>query len=214
MKNKNLITTVFFLFIFLVSFSIELDAQRRGTKKRTRTDKNEDSRSSRRDRDDYDVSTWKDNLYYEFHMGNIGLGGSQFFMAFKPTVGYSVNKYISANLGLKGAYLFVNNFNGQADESLFDWGIAPALRFKINETFYLQGEYSYNANNTAIGRLDDPTKRFKLKKWAPFIGGGYLSGIGPNKFGIEVLFVADNEIRDLSILTDVVEFWFGFYRNF
>jgi hypothetical protein len=90
--------------------------------------------------------------------------------------------------------------------SSFSYGIYPYARFKISESIYVKGEYVYY--NIDGGNGDN------AKPWVPFLGGGYMSGFGPWKFGLELLLIVRDSDRDSFFNGDLFEYTFGATYNF
>ncbi len=197
---KNIIS-ISLLVIFFLAFSTDVDAQRKRSKKKTtKTETKKRSRSSR-DRDENKVK-FTDRLNYDINVGNISLNNG-FGITLKPSVGYKFTERLSAGLALRAFYNFVN-IRGGDDLSLFSYGPSVYGRFKVSEQFYFQGEYSSMSYDA--GPNGD---RFSAK--SPMFGGGYLSGFGPWKFGIQLLFVVDEDFRDIE---NTIDYWFSFSYNF
>lgn len=188
--TKKLIS-IALLTVFMMLTVTEAEAQRRSKKRSTDRSERSTERSSRRDEDTEKISL-KDRITYDIMIGNVGFNqGFQFSGKF--AAGYKPIERLTLGAGLKPYYEFVNliqnpNQPSDSDYSLFSYGIYPYARFLVAEQFYLKGEYnffSYDSRNS--GRI---SRNF------PLVGGGYASGFGPWKFGIEVLFAVSNEGRD------------------
>lgn len=190
--------------IFFASIATEMDAQRRSSKKRSSDRSERSDRRSSRDRDtDEDKVSLKDRLYYEIPLGNINFN-SGFSISLKPSVGFKATERLSAGLGMRTFYYFINN-RGFDDESYLFYGPALFGRFKVTQDIYIQAEYDYNSyqfNNNAD------------RRWigTPLVGLGYSSGYGPWKYGLQLLFILDNEIRDIE--NSVVDYWININYNF
>ena len=187
----KILRTLFVLLIF-VFIADSIDAQRRRT-------------SSRRDRYEPQESI-EDKLRCSISLGNFSFG-SGFFISSKRQGAYKVQDFLSVGLHGKLFYNFVNVFNGD-DFSLFDAGVGPLARIHVAEGFYLQGEYSYTSfdfpPNSAVSRES---------YFYPLVGGGYTSGGGGRwSYGLHVLFVADEEVRDIQ--QESIEYWIDFHYRF
>lgn len=183
--------TLLFLLLFIF-IADTMDAQRRRT-------------SSRRDRYEPQES-FEDKLGYSISFGNFSFG-SGFFISSKLQGIYKVQDFLSVGLHGELYYNFVNVFNGD-DFSLFDAGVGPLARVHVAEGFYLQGEYSYTS-------LDFPPNSTLSREsyLYPLIGGGYTSGGGGRwSYGLHVLFIANEEVRDVK--GESVEYWIDFHYRF
>jgi len=191
--------------MFFLTIVTESEAQRRSSKRRSsdRTEKRsrDESRTSR----DGDTETLglADRLYYEIPLGNIGFSNG-FNISLKPSVGYKFTERLSAGLGIRTFYQFVNRPAGFDDESFLFYGPAVFGRFKITEEIYIQGEYDYNSY--ASSNVD------RFWQGSPLVGLGYTSGYGPWKFGIQVLFITDDDVRNIE--GNTIDYWFTFSHNF
>ncbi len=187
MKKIKIIFAVFVLTIFIVD---SLDAQRsRRSRDRNRTEQE-------------DKLSFSERINYEIRIGNIGFG-SGFGIDLKPSVGVKFNKYLTVGAGFRYDYEFINQPFGQEDLSFSSYGPFALLRAKVHQSFYLQGEY--NLVNFDLGNSRQ-TQGF------PAIGGGYVQGGDNWKYNIELLFVADDFVRDINNTS--IEFWFTFSKNF
>lgn len=210
MNTKHLISL--FLVVFcMISIMPDLEAQRRGTKKRESrdTDTTERSRSSRdRDSDEYTVAL-RDRLIYDIQLGQLGFSRG-FTISAKGGAAYKFTDRLSLGIGLKTFYYLENNPGSANDISVFNYGPYIYPRFKISEQFYLKGEYyyiSFDNDPFNTGNSD------RITEGIPMFGAGYLSGFGPWKFGIELLFIPSDSDRDLYY-GDVFEYMFSFIYNF
>lgn len=203
--KRNFAITLFIL--FFLGFISEAEAQRRSSSSRSSSRSERSSRSADRDQDrDSDTETIgiKDRLYYEIPIGNLNFNGG-FSISGKPSVGYKFTERLSTGLGLRTFYFLVNNPPGFDDQSFLFYGPAVFGRFKITQDIYIQAEYDYNSyqfNSNAD------------RRWVgtPLFGVGYSSGYGPWKYGLQLLFIVDDEIRDLE--NSVVDYWINFSYNF
>lgn len=185
------------ILLFMLLASTEVDAQ----KKKRRPSKVETKETT--SKTEKIPSDFKEKLTYDIMLGNLGFNGG-FVFGMKPAVGYKLTNNLSAGLAAKFTYYFFNRV-GTQDVSFVDYGVGPYLRFKFLNQFYLQAEYDYNSLF-----VDSGQNRFK--RWGPYFGGGYLSGYGDWTFGVQILFVFNNAIRDFN--NQVVEYYFGATYNF
>lgn len=186
MKQLSILTLIL---IFIITGINDVEAQKK--RRKSRTDKTED----------VNRTSFTENIYYDIKIGNFGIGSS-FQIATKPVVGYKFTKLLSANLAFENRYTFINSTTS-SDQSFFDFAVGPGVRLKVSETIFLGAEYLYNS-------IDLGNARFNA--WGTGIGGGYFSGYGDWKFGIEVMFMLNDNIRDIEGL--VGDYWFGATYNF
>ncbi|HOY13912.1 MAG TPA: hypothetical protein PLY70_12265, partial [Saprospiraceae bacterium] len=131
MKRINQSCMVLFSTLFLVLiFAMDIQAQRTPTT----------TRSRRPSREVEPTPSFTEKLNYEIKVGNIGFGGNTFGLAVKGNVGYKVFEKLSAGVGLRTNFTYLNYPTGLQDESGFDFGGFGYLRGKITKTIYLQGE--------------------------------------------------------------------------
>ena len=208
MKMHKIFTAVFILF-FLIGAATEADAQRRGTRQRD-TD-SERSRSSRDKDSDKESIPLSDRLIYDIHIGQLGFNQG-FQISMKGGSAYKFNDMFSLGLGLKTFYYAINNPGTSNDGSIFDYGVYLYPRVKLSEQFYIKGEYYYISKDFDFNNTGNAERR---TKGVPLIGAGYLSGFGPWKFGLELLYIAaDNETKDFYFYGDFFEYMFTFSYNF
>ena len=118
-----------------------------------------------------------------------------------------MHDFVTVGLSPKLTYVFENRPAGQEDVSIFDYGVGPWTRFKIAETFYLQAEYDFMS-------FDLGNNSPRINESGFLAGLGYLSGFGDWKFGLQLMFVLSNDLRDSSLFNEVVEYYFGATYNF
>lgn len=198
MKSKIGITL---LIIFACFIAADMSAQRNSRSRTSRTERSDRSKSNR---DDTEVISLKDRMAYDIFIGNIGLGQG-FSLSGKVGAGYKLVERFTGGVGGK-FYYFYQNLNGPNNLSSFSYGLFPYARFKISEQIYLKGEYVYF--NIDGGNGDNATP------FVPFIGGGYSSGFGPWKFGIELLLIVKDSDRDAYFNGDLFEYTIGATYNF
>lgn len=198
---------------FLVGINTEAIGQRK-KKKKTRESKTEVVERQNVQ------APWMEKMSYDVRIGNVSLFGPLTRVALKSAASYRINNFLSAGLAAKYEYNFYNNNQSQnpalLDYSWSHFGVGPFVRAKIFQTFYLQAEYDYH-NLATENSVFDEGDRARNQAWSPMIGGGYLSGFGDWVFGIEVLFVGNNEVRDNSIggiTGNVIEYWIAATYNF
>jgi len=204
--------------VFLLSFSSELDAQKRGSKKResketteesSSTSKSSQSRSSRDKDSNTESIPIKDRIIYDIHIGQLGFNRG-FTISAKGGAAYKFSDRFSVGIGLKNYYYLQNNQGSANDISVLNWGPYIYPRFKISEQIYLKAEYyyiSFDNDPFNTGNSD------RINEGIPMFGAGYVSGFGPWKFGLELLFIPSDSDRDLYY-GDVFEYMFSFIYNF
>lgn len=176
----------------------DVDAQ---SKKRRKSRETTESRTRVRGEADEAKPSFSENLNYEIKAGNLGFNNS-FTIAMKPSVGYKFHKYGSAGLGSRFQYTFINR-TGIPDLSFFDVGVFGYARARLSNSIYLQGEYTTYSIDLGGSRKNNAY---------PMFGGGYLNGFGDWTYGLEILFVGQEEARD--DLGQVIEWWFSASYNF
>lgn len=197
----------FLLVVFFSSIALDAEAQRK--RRRSSDDKKENTRRDRRGADEESATSFSSKLIYDINIGNISLANSVFGFSIKPGVGYKLNNRLAGGLGLKYFYTLDGRYD--PDVHINDYGAFAFAKFKITESIYLQGEYSATSFDDVDRRrrgLEDGRKSI----YYPMVGGGYMTGFGNWKSGLQILFIFDEQVRDLSQYP--VEFWFGFTRNF
>ncbi|MEM9548082.1 MAG: hypothetical protein AAGA77_19030 [Bacteroidota bacterium] len=194
----------FLVFVFLITLIDDADAQRRGKKKRRSNDDTEVRSSRDRDDDDFGVS-FTDKLNWEIKPGNINFFNNQLSLSLKSNVGYKFNNTFSAGVGGK---LFYDYFNaiGQNDISAFSYGGLTYVRAKISRELYLQGEYNI-VSFGSVSTIPQETLSY------PTAGIGYMQQGFDWSFGVELLAVLDDFVRDKPQGT-ILEYWINFSKNF
>lgn len=203
MKASKIIFSGVLIVATILMFSLDASAQNRKKRKRP-TERPDDSRKEK------EITPFKDNLIYEIKFGNIALGQST-SIAFKPAVSYPLTDRISA--GLAGKYQFTFfNFQAPMDDEFFsDYGLGLFARGRIIEFIHLQVEYDLNWYQNFIFENNEFNKFFEFFPGL-LVGGGYNSGFGDWTYGLDVLFMATNSLRDRSSFP--FEIYGGFTYNF
>lgn len=184
---KKLLPLISTLLILLITAQ-SLDAQRRRSRRAV-----EESKES---------TSFADKINYEIRLGNIAFG-SGFAIGAKPSVGYKINDYVTVGGTFRLDYEFVNGSFGNQDFSLFSYGPGILARGKFLKNFYVQGEYTF---------LSLDNFEVRNNKSFPSFGVGMVQGGDNWKYNIELMFLADDEIR--NIFGDTIEFWISFSKNF
>lgn len=188
---------------FLFTVVEDVNAQRRGKKKR-RVDTEETDDRRRKDSDDmFMAQSFKDKLNYEIKPGNLFFGTTT-VISFKANVGYNFNRSISAGIGGKYYYLWFSQGNFPS-VSRSDYGGFVYARAKIATQLYLVAEYNLlslgNFNSDVRGNIDYPAA-----------GIGYITPGLDWSMGAELLIVLNSEAREALELP--VEYWLNFSYNF
>ena len=87
----------------------------------------------------------------------------------------------------------------------FSYGPSLYGRFKVANEFYIQTEYDFMS-------YDFGPNADRQNEATPMVGIGYLSGYGPWTFGIQLLFITNNTVRDIE--NSALDYWFSFSYNF
>lgn len=192
MKYSSIAGLIFF--VFLLTFSSEADAQSKRKRPVKRPEKQEKVKDTQNE-----INFFRDQLSYDIKIGNIGFFNG-FSISTKLYAGYKFNDRFSAGIGGK---MFYDQFivRGAPDISYFDRGVFGFARGKVTNEIFIQAEY-------VSMRYD----RFETTVNHPLIGAGYMSGFGRWKFGLELMYIANDLARDLQ--NSVVEYWVGASYNF
>ncbi len=204
MKASKIIFSGVLIVATILMFSLDASAQNRKKRKRP-TERPDDSRKEK------EITPFKDNLIYEIKFGNILLGNVT-SISFKPAVSYKITEHISGGLAAKYQFFFVNNPSPLEDKFYSDYGLGIFARGRIFESIHLQLEYDlnwyYNIDNT------QPLEDIVFYEFFPGVlaGAGYSSGFGDWAYGLDVLFMATNSLRDRTGFP--FEIYGGFTYNF
>jgi hypothetical protein len=155
---------------------------------------------------DDDGNDFIDKTYGELRFGNLGFFNG-LSLSSKLNVGYKFHERFSVGGGMK---IFFNQFVVQnaPDPSLTDLGGFVLARGKITEQIYAQAEYAF----MNYQYYDNFGSKISKSANSPLIGLGYMSGLGKWKFGIELLYIVNEQARDYQ--NSIVEYWFGASYNF
>ena len=175
------------LIVILMASATDVDAQ---VRKRTT--------SKKKSKQKEEQVSLVEKINPEIRFGNLGFFGG-LSVSSKINVGYKLHKRFS--LGGGGKFFYnQSNVNGP---SLFDLGGFLYGRAKIIDELYFQTEYAFMKYDS------DPTA---IKINYPLVGLGYSSGFGKWRFGVELMYIANENAR--SFQNSVVEYWFGASYNF
>jgi len=196
----------FLILTFMICVVDQVDAQRRGKKKR-RTERKETITD--REEELYDGLTLRDKLNTEIKLGNLSFFGNQLSISMKSNVGYKFNKRFSAGIGGKIYYDYINIRNSSDDISNTSFGVLGYARAKLTDQLYVQGEY--NALNLNYLVALNPILQVRETILYPTIGGGYVYQGFNWSSGIEILVPFNDLIRDTA---GIIEYWISFTKNF
>ena len=206
------IISINLLVLFFLMLAVEADAQRRSSRSRSSRTEESDrsrSRSSRARQADEEKIPLRDRIIYDIHIGQLGFAQG-FTISAKGGAAYKFTDRLSLGAGLKTFYFLQNNPGSSQDVSIFNYGPYIYPRFKISEQIYLKAEgymISFDNDPFNTGNSD------RINEFIPMFGAGYVSGFGPWKFGLELLFIPSDSDRDLYY-GDVFEYMFSFIYNF
>ncbi|MFZ1750815.1 MAG: hypothetical protein WAU01_11515 [Saprospiraceae bacterium] len=197
---RSIIISLCLTFIFLLSVSdVESQVRKRPTSTSTRKKKEEKA----------PAISLMEKINPELKFGNLGFFNG-LTISTKVNAGFKFSDRFSAGAGMK---LFYDQYSYTGpDPSVLDIGALFYGRAKITQEIYFQGEYAL------MGYAKDPdgyTIRGYVEKQKvnyPLFGLGYTSGMGKWRFGIELLYIASEQARDIQ--GSVVEYWFGASYNF
>lgn len=191
------------LIVTLMIFSVTVtDAQ-----VRKRTDVS--SRSKKEVKEAIDKKSPFEKINAEILLGNVGFFNG-LSISSKLSAFYKLSDRFALGGGVK---LFYDQYSVIGpDPSVFDYGGFFAGRAKITKDIYFKAEYAFmhyakDPDNYQIRRLYE-----NVSVDYPLFGLGYMSGTGNWRFGIELLYIANETARDIQ--SSVVEYWFGASYNF
>lgn len=196
----------FLIIVFLFAIIDDASAQRRGKKKRPKKEDTERSSSRDRGEDEFESNSFAEKLNYEIKPGNLNFFNNQLSLSLKSNVGYKLNNTFTAGLGGKLFYDYINQFGTSNDISVFSYGGLAYFRAKITQTFYLQGEYNL-VNFGSVSTIPQETLAY------PTAGLGYVQQGYDWSFGLELLAILNDEVRDKP-QGNIVEYWINFSKNF
>ncbi len=160
-------------------------------------------------KDKKDKSEFLDKIGGEIFLGNVGFFNG-LSVSSKLSAGYKLGERFSLGGGLK---LFYDQYSVVGpDPSVFDFGGLLTGKAKITKDIYVKAEYAFMkyAKDPAGYRVRNLFEDVKVNY--PLFGLGYMSGSDKWKFGIELLYIANETARDLQ--SSVIEYWFGASYNF
>lgn len=178
------------IFIFLVSFTLDAEAQRK------KNDRKKDNKT-----EDYFDESGVGSFRFWYGAGgglNFGSfnGSNLFIVSLSPMVGYKLTPEFSIGPRAELSYIHsrANNRGAVTKENYFDYGIGVFTRYKVFKQFFAHAEYQIeNARSRTIG-VDDRETRNNF-----FFGGGYSSG-GQVGYEISILWnFLDDDTIDIPI---------------
>lgn len=193
-------TLLCILFILLAS-SVDIDAQ-------VRRKSSSSKAKSKKSKTEEKISII-DKINPEIKFGNLGFFNG-LSVSSKIDAGYKLHPRFTVGGGAK---LFYDQYAVLGpDPSVFDYGGLVMARGKITQEIYIQAEYAFMHYSKdpdpyqIRGLFEDRNVNY------PLIGAGYMSGIGKWRFGIELMYIGNQEAQDIQ--NSVIEYWFGASYNF
>lgn len=185
-KLNKLLQLSTMIFILLLSFTLEADAQRRdnGRKKDNNTE-------------DYFDESGVGSFRFWYGAGgglNFGSvnGANLFIVSLSPMVGYKLTPEFSIGPRAELSYIHArsNGGSGVTKQNFFNYGIGVFTRYKLFKQFFAHAEYQIE--NQGFGGVRQSQNNF-------FFGGGYTSG-GPVGYEIAILWnFLDDETINIPI---------------
>jgi hypothetical protein len=188
--NKLAFFVTFIVFI-ISSVSQDVDAQ---VRKRTTT--------KRKSKEKKESINLMEKINPELKLGNL-IFSNGFNASLKANVGYKLSQRFTVGLG--GRLFYEQYPRIGPDVTFTDYGGFLFGRGKITEEIYVQAEY-------ASTKYRDRSTSGTINQTYPLFGLGYSSGYGKWKYGVELLYIANQKAQDLQY--NVVEYWFGVSYNF
>ena len=178
--KKLLIFSLLALF-FTCAFTVDAEAQRRGKKKK--------KKSSKTDQYFDESGNFLAKVWYGAGVNlNFSQGGFQgnsvstFIFGLSPMAGYKISEQLSVGPRFEFAYQGSRISDGGTEDIKFNsvnLGLGAFTRFKINETYFIHGEYQFLNEENPTGVVNFQTKEFEtLREWTAnyYLGVGYTSG--------------------------------------
>lgn len=189
--TKSIFKIFGLIFILVLCFQTDMDAQSRKKKKK----KKEDTETQ---------INFADRLWYGggFNVGFSGydidynLRGNIFQIGLSPMVGYKVLDFLS--IGPRAEIVYTGGrfrFNGQGDVfklNSWSYAVGPFVRAKTPFNLFAHIEYSYINEDYLTGQvtIDKKVQTGRLSRDAFYIGAGYFSN-NPGSFGYEMYLTYD-----------------------
>jgi hypothetical protein len=191
------------VFILAISFLMSNDANAQLRKKTT------SSKKEARIKEKEDKPSFLEEINPELRFGNLGFFNG-LSISTKMNVGYKISERFTAGIGGK---LFYDQLSAIGpDPSITSYGGLVHARGKITNEIYIQGEYAFMDYERFV--QDQVGNLFiqEAKINTPLIGLGYMSGTGKWRFGVELLYIVNDQAREFQ--GAVIEYWFGASYNF
>lgn len=183
------------LILTIICFCVpEADAQRRSRRRVVEEESQQEQK------------TLKERLTYEIGIGNTSLFNGRLNLGIRPTIAYKATDWLYTGIGGKYIFQFFNIINGP-DITSHNGSIFPYVQIKVTESIYLKGLYEYGSYEFLTSNFNKAT----FTDLSPFFGGGYTSGYGDWKWGFEILFVGNGNLRDRY---ELLEYWIVVSKNF
>ncbi len=183
------------IFILLLSFSFDAEAQRRGN------DRKKDNQT-----EDYFDESGVGSFRF-WYGGGIGLNfsGNRFDFSISPMVGYKITPEFS--IGPRAEFSYTNvrlrDFSNNVEKfNFFNYGIGVFSRYKILQQFFIHAEYQ-------VESFSEPNLP-RVSRNNFFAGGGYTSG-GQIGYEISILW---NLLDDGTSTNVPLDFRAAFTYNF
>ncbi len=147
----------------------------------------------------------------------LGFSGNSFNTQFQfglaPFVGYKLTDRVSIGPRISGTWsIFTSRLGNGGKETahLFSYGVGAFGRYKITDVIFAHVEYE-NANQPRVITGVDGLITTRFTNDNVYIGGGYLTGAGPNQFELVALY---NVNQNSFGFESPFSFRLGFIRNF
>jgi hypothetical protein len=204
------------------------NAQIKQRKTPKETEKTEENSSKKATADDYfdESGGFKHRLQYMFHtnQGIFQIFGSSFALRLDPSVGYKINKRVSAGLtgGIAYAYSRYSDGVSAATMKAVDYSFGVYSRIKIFDALYFHTDYklasyerpqSDNRGNVFLDPLDPTrikTQRQNNQEWN--VGAAYRSG--SPAWGYELMLLYDVNYKASNLKGSPLDLKIGLTYNF
>lgn len=128
-------------------------------------------------------SSLKERIYFGAGVGFLtGTGFTQFSL--NPLVGYMVNSRFSTGIVIRYQN-YIYSF-ARPSFSIQQYGLSPFVRYKLNQEFFLYGEYSLINSPSFITRTSERALYTRLP-----VGLGYFFPVGNKRGGFNTVLLYD-----------------------
>jgi len=191
------------VFILAISFLMSNDANAQIRKKST------SSKKEARMKEKEAKPSLMEKINPELKFGNLGFFNG-LSISTKLNVGYKLSERFTAGVGGK---LFYDQYARVGpDLSTTSYGGLVHARGKITNEIYVQAEYAFMDYERFVYDSRNVLLLQEAKINTPLIGLGYISGAGKWRFGVELLYIVNDQAREFQ--GSVIEYWFGASYNF